>query len=196
MLEHEHNQQIESINKTKNDRLEEVLKELSDSTLRCSRQQSIIENHQDTINQQSVQIDELKSTNLSLQTDMDKNMMLSMHDHHHVDKDSEVKQLREEIILLQKHLVSSKDTVAQLQSKLADSSIALQEAVASASMMTPPDDEEGVDAWTQTRRVPGIDNISQVNLEDLMQESPLHPAKSGDEAPSTETILLTYQFLR
>ena len=198
VLQEEYNQQLESINKTKNEKLEEVLKELSESTLRCSRQQSIIENHQDMISQQATQIEELKSANITLKAELDKNVAaLVNHAGHDGDnnKDSgEITQLRDEIISLQKHLVSSKDTVALLQAKLAESSL-LTTQLQQQQLVSQPENEK-IEMSTQTWRTPGIDNISQVNIEELLADSPLHPASSGDQGPSTETILLTYQFLR
>ncbi len=199
VLQEEYNQQLESINKTKNEKLEEVLKELSESTLRCSRQQSIIENHQDMISQQATQIEELKSANITLKAELDKNVAaLVNHAGHDGDnnKDSgEITQLRDEIISLQKHLVSSKDTVALLQAKLAESSLLTTQLQQQQQLVSQPENEK-IEMSTQTWRTPGIDNISQVNIEELLADSPLHPASSGDQGPSTETILLTYQFLR
>ena len=206
VLQQDYNQQLESINKTKNEKLEEVLRELSESTLRCSRQQSIIENHQDMISQQAGQIEDLKAANISLLSDIEKGVKESTRnkanndatDNASSDRDTtiEITQLRDEIISLQKHLVSSKDTVAALQAKLAEAAYAATQQQQLLAQERSDGGVEKTDMSTQTWRTPGIDNISQVNIEELMQDSPLHPADSGDQGPSTETILLTYQFLR
>ena len=138
---------------------------------------------QDIISQQSAHIEELKSASLALQNELEKsvnsgaalpatntrNMQSTTPDNNDL---AELKELRDEIISLQKHLVASKDTIAhlQLQCRMGEDQVALQklrdgrDEVRREHVLTST-------TSTQTRRTHGIDNICQV-----LSQSYLHPS--------------------
>ena len=197
-LSHQFNSQLERVKQENSRRLEELVKELADSSLRFSRQQDSLEANHCKVEEQSVQLQALRSQLIGLQGQLDAanrakdgqdeqvRLMEKRLEKMTIDE-SETLQSKSEMIALQKQVIADSEELSQLRAKL--------NAKSQTGASYPWPRPGSLDASCQATPV---NKDQQVQAESDLCPPILHLADDPTAAVERQqqSIAMTYQFLR
>ena len=197
-LSNQFNSQLERVKQENSRRLEELVKELADSSLRFSRQQDSLEANHCKVEEQSVQLQALRSQLIGLQGQLDAanrakdgqdeqvRLMEKRLEKMTIDE-SETLQSKSEMIALQKQVIAGSEELSQLRAKL--------NAKSQTGASYPWPRPASLDASCQATPV---NKDQQVQADSDLCAPILHLADDPTAAVERQqqSIAMTYQFLR
>ena len=197
-LQQTFNQQLEKVKFENNRKFEEVLTELSESSLRFSRQQKSLETKQERVEEQSRLVSDLRSQVVDLKGQVDaaerlkqlqdkliNDMELKIN--MKINSESSAISSNNEIITLQKQLYSSYEQVSKLKSELLN--LSSTNKLSEREYLKP---NNLLDTPAQTISVMTVDKVNQTELEAV--EAVLPRQEQGQDQQLS--VAVTYQFLR